>query len=70
MATILQFPASQMREDRATRANEPREPGTTADVLLFTGVRYERHPEPLPTDLPPEPPAGRKKSSRKKLVTS
>jgi hypothetical protein len=40
-AAILAFPASGRRARPAPRADEPR-----GEILLFTGVRYERLPEP------------------------
>jgi hypothetical protein len=54
MATIVTFPGA--KERRQSGALEERaEVGKTAQLLLFTGVRYERHAdyEPATTTLDP-----------------
>lgn len=67
MGTILQFPGGPSAIDRSDPlVNSTSPPGAPSNVVLFTGVRYERVAEPLPSDLPPDPPAGPKPNSRKK----
>jgi hypothetical protein len=67
MGTVLQFPPRAPEQREASRDGADRDDvAKSGDILLFTGVRYARHPEPLPGDQPPEPPTGSKKSSKKK----
>jgi hypothetical protein len=42
MATIIRFPAEAAAWRAQTRALAPFEPGRRGDILMFTGVRYER----------------------------
>lgn len=48
--TLLPFPASSGRPAR--RALGPEEP--RGEILLFTGVRYERQIEPSPEPISPQ----------------
>jgi hypothetical protein len=42
MATIIRFPAEAAVWRSQDRTLAPFEPGRRADILMFTGVRYER----------------------------
>jgi hypothetical protein len=56
MATLVQLPTR-----RRPAGAQPVPPGGTADILLFTGIRYDRPQEPPGREQsPPEPdPLGR-----------
>jgi hypothetical protein len=63
MDNVLPFPRDGRRSGAATSARTPNS-ATEAEILLFTGVRYERHPEAsLGRDDSPTPP--RRKSRRR-----
>jgi hypothetical protein len=42
MAVIIRFPAEAAAWRSQNRALEPFEPGRRGDIVMFTGVRYER----------------------------
>lgn len=48
MAVVIPF-APRRRSQGRVSAQETRTPG---EILFFTGVRYERQPEPLPAAKP------------------
>lgn len=58
-AAVVPFPGTSDRRARAApEAGEPR-----GEILLFTGVRYERQPEPTPTPKGPGLARGRRRRS-------
>ena len=57
-AVVIAFPDAAERPQRSLAANEPR-----GEILLFTGVRYER---PAPNPGPSRPFASRGASSRRR----
>lgn len=59
MAVVI--PLAPARRSRRTPANEQ---GAAAQILFFTGVRYERMPEPAPREAAP------RKRTRGPLPTS
>jgi hypothetical protein len=58
MGRVLEF----ARPERATRPRRPADGMPMGQILLFTGVRYERFPDP---PRPQEGPAGRTRSRRR-----
>jgi hypothetical protein len=61
-ATLIPFPSSASRAARAPlRDDEPR-----GDILLFTGVRYERQVEPNPGPFEPLASEGQAKARRRR----
>ena len=57
---VIPFPGAAGRPSRpALRADEPR-----GEILLFTGVRYERQVEPTPGPFKPLASEGQRKARR------
>lgn len=61
MQTVIPFPEKALRPSRPPRADE--RPG---EILLFTGIRYERLPEPGSDPSSPQVSDGRSRTGRRR----
>ncbi len=53
MSNVLLFPRARLLSGEA-KAAKRRLSGETSEILLFLGVRYERHPDADPQNAAPE----------------
>jgi hypothetical protein len=53
MSNVLPFPRARLLS-RDARAAKKRPSEETSEILLFLGVRYERHPDADPQNAAPE----------------